>query len=177
MLNCREIRDTVDQATLGCASWVELGQRLPEPVHGHLSQCPDCRQRVQQLLEVEQQLLSLAQAEEPGWDISAAVMARIASPQPQAQPAAVAPRLPWAAYAPLFLVLAVFLPDPQGLPNSWAMLMGSLRMAWQSLGVPSYSLDFWSLLPKAPAGSEAALVVLLAVALAATWKWRKPARA
>lgn len=176
MLNCRDIHETVDQATLGCASWVELGQRLPEPVHGHLSQCSQCRQRVQQLLEVEQQLLSLAQDEEPEWDISAAVMAQIALPQPQAQPA-VAQRLPWAAYAPLLLVLAVFLPDPQGLPNGWAMLMHSLGLAWQSLGVPSYSLDLWSLLPKAPAGSEAALALLLVAALAATWKWRKPARA
>ena len=173
MLSCRDIRDTVDEATLGCSSWVELGQRLPEPVHSHLSQCPACRQRVQQMLELEQQLMSLAQEEEPSWDISSAVMARIA--QPESLPAPTS--LPWAAYTPLLLVLAVFAPDPQGLPNGWSMLMDLLGMAWRNLGMPTYNLDLTGLLPTAPPGSEVLLGLILAVSLAATWKWRKPARA
>lgn len=160
-LSCERMGAQIDEHVTGCASWVELGERLSVADQAHLSECAACRSRAVELVELERQLASLALEPLPQLDLTAGVLARLQTlEQPQ--------RFPVLAWAPLLLVLACLLPDPDWLPT-W--------LGW-SVTLPEVSLGF-SLpeIPLDPAAVDFVLALSSLALVATTWRWNQVARA
>lgn len=157
-LDCRALRDWMDENVGGATSWVEFSPRLSAERQEHFSACAECRERCLQLLELERQLLSLREEPLPELDLTAGILARIQRPAPAPAPGF----SPW-AWAPLALLLVLLLPEPGGLP-------GWLGWSWV---LPQVTLPSLTL----PVDTTLALVAALPLALLATWNWRTPRRA
>lgn len=157
-LDCGALRDWMDENVGGSTSWVEFGPRLAADQQQHFSVCSECRERCLQLLELERQLLCLREEPLPELDLRAGVMERIRQPA-RVKPVPAQGFSLW-AWAPLALLLVLFLPEPAGLPGwlAWSW-------AWPRLEIPSLSL---------PLDSGLALAAALPLAALATWKWRAP---
>lgn len=163
-LECQGFEAPLELAVSGCRSWVDL--QLSPALHHHLAQCKSCTTRTQQLLEVERRLWELQEEELPDWDLSASVMARLSAlpveemaPQPQMS------RLVW---APLLLVLGVFLPDPGGIPNGVGVLSEWLTTCWTFVAM-EFALDWHWSWPSAPMMGDGVLWAVLVLAVWSAW--------
>ena len=161
MLECRTLDAWMDENVGGATSWVDFGPRLSPEQQEHFMNCDGCRQRCLQLLELERQLLNLREEPLPELDLTAGIMARIRQAPQAAAPVPQGFNL-W-AWTPLALFLILLLPDPDWLP-AW--------MNW-NLVVPNLDLPDLTL----PVDFTAASVAAVLLWVAASWKWRAPARA
>lgn len=157
-LDCRAVRQWMDENVGGATSWVDFSSRLDGDRQEHFSACPECREVCLQLLELERQLLTLREEPLPELDLTAGVLARIG------RPAVVGPAVPqgfslW-AWAPLALLLVLLLPEPAGLP-------GWLGWSWAWPQIPVWGL-------KLPVDPLLVLLAGLPLAVLASWKGRAP---
>ena len=160
MLDCQNLDAWMDENVGGATSWVDFGPRLSPEQQEHFMTCQSCRERCLQLLELERQLLGLRDEPLPELDLTAGIMARIARAP---QPAPLSQRFNLWAWTPLALFLILLFPDPDWLP-AW--------MNW-NLAVPSLDIPDLTL----PVVFTAASLAALLLWVAASWKWRSPARA
>lgn len=157
-LDCRALREWMDENAGGATSWVEFSPRLAAEQQEHFSACSECRERCLQLLELERQLLNLREEPLPALDLTAGVMARLQRPVAVSRDPVQGFSL-W-AWSPLAFLLVLLVPEPAGLP-SW--------LAW-SWALPKFDFAFPSLM--LPVDSGLALAAALPLGALATWKWR-----
>ncbi len=163
-LECQEFEGPLDLAVSGCRSWVDL--RLSPDLQNHLVRCQACTTRTQQLLEVERRLWELQEEELPDWDLSATVMARLSElPVEQVAPPLQPSPLVW---APLLLLLGVFLPEPGGIPNGITWLTEWFDTCWTFVSM-EFALDWHWSWPSVPMLGDGVLWAVLGLSAWSAW--------